>query len=131
MAEKQEAYQMIVRFRQGLAKAVELGYGNDECGPAVSAMFDSIVDDAFPGRHGPLSSVNLRLKWEPKRKTCSDLLSQSTRIMKLAENSVRRQDVKRGSHVVFPFLTTLAISGGLFMLAFRVAPLVMGQLLSG
>lgn len=129
MPDQEDAYRMIVRFRDGLSRAVELGYGDDDCGPVVSAMFDSLVRDAFPGEKRFLSSSVLRIRWEPQRNTCSDLLSQTTRIMQLAERRAAKRNRRRGSRVVFPFLTSLAISGGLFMLSFRIAPFVLSRLL--
>jgi len=129
MPDPEDSYRIIVRFREGLSKAVALGYGDDDCGPVVSAMFESIVRDAFPGEKRLLSSSALRIRWEPKRNTCSDLLSQTTRIMQLAERRAAKRNLRRGSRVVFPFLTSLAISGGLFMLSFRIVPLVLSRLL--
>ncbi len=112
----------VAQFRKSLSKVVELGYGQDECEPAILLMFEDVVRQSVPEREFRNLSFKLPLRLPKEKNDYTHLLRLIREVQHLAEHrtSVSEGDRQRRP-VLFPFLTTLGISGGVFMLAFHVA----------
>ena len=124
MDRKQEHVVGIVRFRHGLAKVVELGYGNDECEHVVMVMFEDLVRQVVPCSERDKLTFALPIKLPEKENTYANLLLLATELLDFAENNAAALNGKSGRcPLIFPFLTTLGISGGMFLIAFHVARL--------
>lgn len=117
MKTRQEKINALVQFRDGLAKVNHLGYGNDECERAILVMFDDLVRHVVPRRmiHNYALSTD--------QSTCGELLVMATRVVDVVDTATAIRERKKGRAVVYPFVTTLGISGGTFLIAFHLAQL--------
>jgi hypothetical protein len=135
MAHQLEPSDVVVHFHENLAKVVELGYGQDECERMVTVMFEDLVRQAVPCGQRDKLSFTLPLKASGKRHTYAHLLAQTTELVQFLEsNPAARGRGHRRSPVVFPFLSTLGLAGGAFLLAFhlaRLAPEVIRHAMAG
>lgn len=121
----------VAQLRKSLSKVVELGYGQDECEPAILLIFEDVVRQTVPEKELRNLSFKLPLRLPKEKKDYTHLLRLTREVQYLAEQrtSMAEGDQRRRP-VVFPFLTTLGISGGVFMLAFhaaRIAPSILQQ----
>ena len=135
MAHQLEPSDVVVHFHENLAKVVELGYGQDECERMVTVMFEDLVRQAVPCGQRDKLSFTLPLKSSGKRHTYAHLLGQTTELLHFLENNPAACGCKRRRcPVVFPFLSTLGLAGGAFLLAFhiaRLAPIVVRHAMAG
>ncbi|MGB0714540.1 MAG: hypothetical protein ACPGXK_01600 [Phycisphaerae bacterium] len=119
-AVRDEQLEMMVRFKNSLSKVVELGYGDDECNQAVSIMFEDMVKQAVPRVNGADAPIARKRKHHGVPYTCADLLDQTNDLLQILEAQVAENNKNEGAPVLFPFMTTLGISGGLFLISFHV-----------
>ena len=112
----------VAQFRKSLSKVVELGYGLDECEPAILLMFEDVVRQSVPEREFRNLSFKLPLRLPKDKNDYTHLLRLTREVQQLVQQQTSTAECSPKSRpVVFPFLTTLGISGGVFMLAFHVA----------
>ena len=134
MSRQQEHAEAIVRFRHGLAKVVELGYGNDECEHVVTVMFEDLVRQVVPCSERDRLTFTLPIKLPEEQNSYAHLLTLTTELLDFVENNAVALSGKFGRcPLIFPFLTTLGISGGMFLIAFhlaRIAPIVLQRAIS-
>lgn len=128
MACQQEQMGAVLQFHSSLARVVELGYGDDECEQGILVMFDDVVRQVVP--RGRQRELPFRLPFRPPegRNTYAHMLHCTSEVCCLLEHEPPKRPV------VFPFVTTLAISGGVYLLAFhvaRLAPTVLRHALTG
>lgn len=121
---RDEQYEMMIRFRNSLSKVVDLGYGDDECNQAVSIMFEDMMKQAMPRLNAPEAPINRKRKPHGVPVTCADLLEQTCELISAFENHLAEEKRNRQSPILFPFMTTLGISGGLFLISFHVSRIV-------
>lgn len=129
MSEQNEQSHMVEQFRESLSTVIDLGYGEDECDPVVTVMFERLVRESVASgdiKKLPFRLPATRLEHET---THAQLLKQATQLQRFVELSGQDEsDGPRRSPVMFPFLTALGVSGGIFMLIFhitRLAPAVL------
>lgn len=116
MTEKEEHRNVVEQFSNGLTKVVELGYGDDECDPAVTVMFEELVRKVVPQDHIDRLPFKMPSAQRPEQNTHAYLLARSVDLERFVERIKHADSVKPESPILFPFLATLALSGGLFIL---------------
>lgn len=121
-----EHVERVGQLKSCLSKVIELGYGDDQCEAAILVMFEDVVRQAVPEKEFRSLSFNLPLRLPKKKNDYTHLLRLTKEVQHLAEQRSSTPECASGrSPMVFPFLTSLGISGGVFMLAFylgRCAP---------
>jgi len=126
MTDQQDQSGSVIHFRNSLAKIVELGYGNDECEFVVTVMFDELVRQVLPDRERRKLSFRLPMHQVASANTYAQLHTRAAEVARVIEHRAG-DDQPRRSPVLFPFMTTLGIAGGVFLLAChitRLAPVV-------
>jgi hypothetical protein len=122
-------YAVLVRqFHDSLAKVIELGFGEDECDHVVSVMFDDLARKVTEGEKKRLPFMRAAAAL-PEQETPVEMIARVDKLLKYAER--RACEVlprKKQSSVIFPFLTTLGVSGGIFLVACHLARLAPGFL---
>lgn len=125
MTEQEAQSCLMGQFRESLNTVVELGYGEDACDPVITAMFGQLMrqsvtpDDLkkLPFRHPATRREN--------GTTHIQLLKQATQLQSFVQRSSQGADKNsKSALVVFPFMTTLGISGGIFLLVYHITRLV-------
>lgn len=134
MTHQQEQAAAVAQFRNSLSKVVDLGYGDDECDNIVMTMFVELVRDIVPCTERDKLSFTLPLVLPEGQNTHAHLLKLVTEFESLLESEVAAEARARiGRSFLFPFLTTLGVAGGMFLIAVhvaRLAPFVFGSALS-
>ncbi len=128
MSQQQEYVEQVAQFVSGLEKVVELGYGEDECEQGILVMFEHVVRQAIPSDELHILPFKLPLRIPAEKNTYDHLLRLASFVQNCLERKAVSESGLRGTPVVFPFLTALATSGGLFLLAVhisRMAPIVL------
>jgi hypothetical protein len=125
VTEQQEHTAAIAQFRTSLTKVVDLGYGDDECENVVVMMFEDLVRQAIPCTQRDQLSFTLPLKLAEGENTHVHLLKLVGELDNLADSEkVAQARLREGQCFLFPFLTTLGIAGGMFMLTVHITRLV-------
>ncbi len=131
MTQQQKHAAAVTNFRNGLLKVVDLGYGDDECESVVLIMFEDLVRQAVPCTDRDKLSFTLPLSLPEGENTHAHLLELATELESLAESeAVAEARARAGRCFLFPFLTTLGVAGGMFLLAVhlgRLAPFMFGS----
>ena len=114
-------------FHDRLGQAVELGYGADECDDAILGMFETLVRRVTSCDVRRHLSFTLPVHLPEGQNTCANLLELVTSTLDIVQVKTMAPTPTRAvpprSPVVFPFVTTLGISGGVFLLASKIAQL--------
>ena len=78
-------------------------------------IFDDLVRQVVPRKmiHNHTLSAD--------QSTCAEMLAMATKVVDVVDTARAIRESKRGRAVVYPFLTTLGISGGTFLVAFHLA----------
>ncbi len=122
MVDRDEQSQLVGRFVGSLTKIVDLGYGEDECDPVVTVMFEELVRDSLCADEIKKLPFRLPATRIENDTTHALLLKQATQLQRfVARSGCGEQKVVRRSPVVFPFMTALGVAGGVFMIVFHVA----------
>ncbi|MGD2111382.1 MAG: hypothetical protein PVI86_18545 [Phycisphaerae bacterium] len=125
MNAQHERVERVAQLRKCLSKVVELGYGEDECDQAILLMFEDVVRHTVPERESKVLSFRLPLQLPKEKNDYAHLLRLTREVHHFAETwATQSENRPSRDTIVFPFLTTLGISGGVFMLAFHLARLV-------
>ena len=123
MAETQDQCRWVGQFRSSLTKVVELGYGDDACDAAVTVLFEDLVRQVVPSKDMRRLPFKLPSAESPDRNTHTLLLERTAELERFVDRIQSAGAIKRRPPVVFPFLTTLALFGGLFVLVAQTARL--------
>lgn len=125
MTDQQGHSGTVVHFRNSLAKIVELGYGDDDCEFVVTVMFEELVRQAVSQREQNKLSFKLPIHQFANQNTYAQLHTRAAEVARVVESGAAARNAKpRGSAVLFPFMTTLGVSGGVFLLACYITRLV-------
>jgi hypothetical protein len=125
VTEQKEHAAAVAQFRTSLKKVVDLGYGNDECEAVVVMMFEDLVRQSIPCTERDQLSFTLPLKLPEGENTHNHLFELVTELENLADSEkVAEARMREGRCFLFPFLTTLGIAGGVFMLTVHVTRLI-------
>lgn len=125
MTERDEQAQLVGRFLESLSRIVDLGYGEDECDPVVTVMFEQLVRDSLPPEE--IKKLPFRL---PATRIENDtshalLLKQATQLQRFVEKSGAGEiEEDRRGPVLFPFMTALGMAGGVFMVVVHLTRLM-------
>ena len=120
-----ERVERVVQLKSCLSRVIELGYGEDKCEPAILVMFEDVVRQTVPEWEYRSLSFKLPLRLPKGKNDYTHLLRLTREVHHFAEQQDGMSEEKQqGSPFAFPFLTTLGIAGGVFMLAFHVARVV-------
>ncbi|MHC5109839.1 MAG: hypothetical protein ACYTHJ_08175 [Planctomycetota bacterium] len=128
----QAQFEMVVKLRNSLKKVVELGYGDDECGQAVHVIFEDLSRQMISSQPKSANAEKLRIRPLQEHRTCNDLLAHTQELVGYVE-SQKRAEQNAGKLVFFPFITTLGITGGMFLLTFhavRILPKIFSGMFS-
>jgi len=123
MADQQAQTGTVAHFKNSLERIVELGYGEDPCEFVVSVMFEELVREVVPQRDRGKLSFKLPMTQFGGQNTYAQLHNRAVEVARYAERATMTE-VPKHSPVVFPFMTTLGIAGGVFMLAVHVTRLM-------
>ena len=124
MNPQEKQFTCVAQIQSSLAKVVDIGHGNDECEHGMLVMFEDVVRQAVPCEELRNLTFKLPIRLPEKKNTYVHLLGMATEVQHYVEGEVAAVDREpRRGPVVFPFMTTLGISGGMFMIAFHVARL--------
>ena len=125
MTDQQVQSGSVGHFRNSLAKIVDLGYGDDECEFVVTVMFEELVRQVVPDRERKKLSFRLPAHEFANQNTYKQLHTRVAEVARIVDRRGAARDGKpRRSAVLFPFMTTLGVSGGVFLLACYITRLV-------
>jgi len=123
--EHAERIERVMQLKSCLSRVVELGYGEDACEAAILVMFEDVVRQTVPEREYRSLSFKLPLRLPKGKNDYTHLLRLTREVHHFAEQQeAMPEEGHQGPPFVFPFMTTLGIAGGVFMLAFHVARVV-------
>ena len=131
MTEGNEQSRLVGRFLESLTSVVDLGYAEDECDTVVTLMFQQLVRDSVQPED--LRKLPFRLPASSLGNdfTHAQLLTQATQLQRFVERSALTEDgVRRRDPILFPFITALAMAGGIFLIIAylaRWAPAMLGR----
>jgi hypothetical protein len=129
MTDREEQSQLVGRFCASLTKIVDLGYGEDECDPVVTVMFEQLVRDSLPADEIKKLPFRLPATRIENDTTHGLLLKQATQLHRFVERSGEpKVEKSTRTPVVFPFMTALGFAGGVFMIVFHLARFVPAML---
>ena len=125
MTDREEQLELVGRFQESVAKVVGLGYGEDDCDPVVTVMFEQLVRDSVPAEQIKKLPFRLPKTQLENETTHAQILKQATQLQRfVACGGDPSHSGQRSSPVLFPFMTALGMGGGVFMLVFHVARFV-------
>ncbi len=130
MTRQQEQSCLVGQLCNSLEKVVERGYGGNECEHAVTIMFEDLARQVVPYSERHRLSFTLPMMPPGDENTYAHLLTRATELLDFAESNPAAYGRKpRGAPLIFPFIATLGVSGGVYLLAFHVARLAPNVLL--
>ena len=117
----QKRLAQVAQFRSSLEKVVDLGYAHDRCEHGILVMFDGIVREAVPSEDIQKLPFKLPAELLQGHSTYAHLLALCTQLVYYLEHKVAEAEGKPRDLILFPFMTALGLSGGVFLLAFHAA----------